>query len=268
MKTNKRVCSLLLAAFLCVGLLCLGGCKSADQIAAGVQSTAAIRDVVYNEAPEVVHSTVTVRGSGEVKTMPDTASIIFNVRTTNKDAVTAQTQNEEIVKALLAVLKTDGVAEKDVKTADISMYEQFDYSKSEPVLTGYEASNNVEVTIRKVENISTIIADALAAGVTSYNSLTFSVTDTMGDYDEALAAAVQDAARKAAVIAEAGGLELTGTMQIEEQSVSQPLRVVEVPATDAAANVAMKTDSGPSVSMGEVTTQAELVVTYEVQKTK
>ena len=64
MKTNKRVCSLLLAAFLCVGLLCLGGCKSAEQIAAGVQSTAAIRDVVYNEAPEVVHSTVTVRGSG------------------------------------------------------------------------------------------------------------------------------------------------------------------------------------------------------------
>ncbi len=269
MKTNKRMaCRSLLTLLLCVSLLCLSGCKSEEQIAAGVQSAAAIRDVVYNEAPEVVHSTITVTGSGEVKTMPDTASITFNVRATDKDAVTAQTQNEEIVKALLEVLKADGVAEKDVKTANISMYEQFDYSKNEPVLTGYEAANNVKVTIREVENISTIIAHALAAGVTSYDGLTFSVTDTAGDYDKALAAAVEDAQRKADAIAEAALLTLTGTMKIEEQSVSQPMRVVEMPATDGVANAKTTADAGPSVSTGEVTTQAQLVVTYEVQKAK
>ncbi|MDO5111494.1 MAG: SIMPL domain-containing protein [Clostridia bacterium] len=268
MKTNSMRRMAVVGALCASMLLLLGGCKSEEQIAAGVQSTTGIRDVVYNEAPEVVMSTIVVKGSGEIKTVPDTASITFNVRTKDKDAVTAQAQNEEIIQALLEVLKTDSIAEKDIKTANISMYEQFDYSKNEPVLTGYEASNNVKVTIRDVANISTIIADALTAGVTSYDGLTFSVTDTAGDYDKALAAAVEDAGRKAAAIAEAAGLELSGTMKIEEQSVSQPALYREAAAADGAMNESAAAGAGPSVSMGEVTTQAELVVTYEVQKAK
>ena len=44
-KTLLVICALAM-------LLGTGGCKSEEQIAQGVQSSAAIRDVVYNEAPE------------------------------------------------------------------------------------------------------------------------------------------------------------------------------------------------------------------------
>lgn len=246
-----------------VMLLLCAGCKSEEQIAQGVQSTSGIRDVVYNEAPEVVKRTIVVTGKGEITTVPDTANISFNINTKEKEATVAQSKNEEIVLALLATLQSDGIAEKDIRTASISLYEQYDYSKSEPVLTGYEASSRVEATIREVENLGAIIAHALEVGVTNYDGLSFSATDTQKAYGEALAAAVKDAQDKAETIASAAEKELTGLLTIEEQSISQSMaydsnsRMMDVAATDAAA-------SGSSISTGEIKTVASVTVTYEI----
>ena len=234
-------------------------CKSEEQIAEGVQSTSGIRDVVYNEAPEPVKNLIVVTGGGEVTTVPDTANISFNISTKEKEATVAQSSNEEIVKNLLTVLQGDGIAQKDIRTASISLYEQYDYSKSEPVLTGYEASSRVDVTVREVENISTIIADALDAGVTNYDGLSFSATDTQKAYDEALAQAVADAKRKAETIAAAAEKKLVALNRIEEQSISQPL-VRELTMTSETAADGAET----IISTGEIKTQASVLVTYEI----
>lgn len=253
---------LILAIAVLMALGCTA-CKSEEQIAQGVQSTTGIRDVIYNEAPEPVKRTIVVSGRGEITTVPDTANISFNISTKEKEAPAAQSKNEEIVLALLAALQSDGIAEKDIRTASISLYEQYDYSKSEPVLTGYEASSRVEATIREVENLGEIISHALEAGVTNYDGLSFSATDTEKAYDEALAAAVKDAREKAETVAAAAEKQLTGLITIEEQSVGQTaayeLRngVVEVPATDGVA-------SGNSISTGEIKTVANVTATYEI----
>ncbi len=259
MKTNR----IILALCLILALALTAGCKSEEQIAQGVQSSTGVRDVIYNEAPEPKLSTIVVGGSGEVKTVPDTASITFNITTKDKEATEAQAKNEEIVKELINTMLSDGIMEKDIRTASISLYEQYDYSKSEAVLTGYEASSRVELTIREVENIGAIIADALAVGVTNYDGLSFSATDTQTAYDAALADAVEDAQRKAEAIAAAAGRELVSIHTIEEQSVSQPV-FYETARSDAMASGIAAADSN-GISTGEVTTTARISVTYEIK---
>ncbi len=254
-KTLLVICALAM-------LLGTSGCKSEEQIAQGVQSSAAIRDVVYNEAPEVQKCTIVVNGSGEVKTVPDSATISFNITTKEKEATAAQAKNEEIVKLVIETMLSDGISEKDMKTAGLSLYEQYDYGKSEPVLTGYEASSRIELTIRDVENIGSIIADALAAGVTNYDGLSFSATDTDRAYEKALAAAVEDAQGKASAIAAAAERELVGILTIEEQSQGQPV-LYEIPATDSAKG--MNVGDANGISTGEVTTSAQIAVTYEIK---
>ncbi len=253
--------ALLLLCAACM-LFAAAGCKSEEQIAQGVQSTAAIRDVVYNEAPEVQKTIIAVNGNGEIKTVPDTANIVFNVTTKEKEATSAQAKNEEIVKLLIETMLADGIAQKDITTKGMSLYEQYDYSKSEPVLTGYEASSRVEITIREVENIGAIIADALAAGVTNYDGLSFSAMDTEQAYDKALEAAVTDAQRKAEAIAAAAGHELVGIMKIEEQSQGDPMVMYERAASTASGIAAENADG---ISTGEVTTRARILVTYEIK---
>lgn len=262
-RTTKRVLALTLCAMALLGLC---ACKSEEQISAAVQSASGVRDVIYNEAPEEKMHTIIVKGNGQAKVLPDTASITFNINTKDKEAQEAQAKNDQIVQALTSALQSDGVAQKDIKTQSISMHEQYDYSKDEPVLTGYQASNRVQVTVRKVEDLGTLIAHALEVGVTSYDSLNFAAADTAAGYDEALKAAVQDAERKAAVIAEAAGRPLVGIVTIEEQSVSQSVRY---DATNKMSNMVAEVaamDDGPEVSTGELTMEANIVVTYELEK--
>lgn len=262
MMRNNRPLALVCALLLL--LVPLTGCKSEEQIAEDVQSTAAIRDVVYNEAEEVLRHTIVVQGSGEVKTVPDSANITFSVSTKEKEATAAQAKNEETVNLVISTILSDGVLEKDVKTTGMSLHEQYDYSGSEPKLTGYEASSSIDVTIREVENLGSIIANALEAGVTNYYGLSFSATDTKGAYEEALKGAVRDAQAKGEAIAEAAEREILSIMSIEEQSVGQGL-VVEVPRTDAVMEAAASSNDVGGISTGEITTSARVKVTYEIQ---
>ena len=120
----------------------------------------------------------------------------------------------------------------------------------------------MEVTIREVENIGTIIADALAAGVTNYDGLSFSAMDTEQAYDAALEMAVADAQRKAEAIAGAAGRELVGIMKIEEQTKGDPMAIYERALSNASGIAA---DNADGISTGEITTNAGILVTYEIK---
>ncbi|WP_163362974.1 SIMPL domain-containing protein, partial [Klebsiella aerogenes] len=54
-----------------------------------------------------------------------------------------------------------GVAERDIQTATIGLSPQYRYAQNEPpVITGYQASNQVSVRFREVAKSGTIL-DAL-----------------------------------------------------------------------------------------------------------
>ena len=154
--------------------------------------------------PAVYAGTViSVTGTGEVSVTPDIARITVGVQTQGVDSATAGGENARKTDAVLKAIRALGVAEKDMQTEGYNIYPQFDYQKNPPVLTEYQVNNSVRITVRKMSDAGKILDAALKAGANVAGGITFDVSDPQKAQDEALTKAVQDATRKASLMARA-----------------------------------------------------------------
>lgn len=103
------------------------------------------------------------------------------------------------------------------------------YSPKEDLseITGYSASNNVQITTRMLENLSAIIDGSVASGANEISGISFSVSEEKQKqiHEKLLAQAVEDANSKAKRLAENLKVKILGvrTSSISETGFSQPL---------------------------------------------
>ncbi|MCE5342657.1 MAG: SIMPL domain-containing protein, partial [Eubacteriales bacterium] len=149
--------------------------------------------------------TVTAQGTAIVTVTPDQASFTAGVTTQDKTVAAAQSANSTAMQAVLTALKAQGVAEEDLQTAYYNISPVYDYSgnSSDQTVTGYSVSNSVTVTVHDLSLLPALLDAAAAAGGNETYGVDFSSTQYAKAYDQALAAAVQDALRKAALMAQA-----------------------------------------------------------------
>ena len=77
---------------------------------------------------------------------------------TKGEARDALTANSEAMTRILALLKTSGIAEKDIQTSNFSVQPRYDYSNnSQPRLTGYDVSNTVTVAVRQLSSLGAVL---------------------------------------------------------------------------------------------------------------
>jgi uncharacterized protein len=163
-------------------------------------------------------NTVTSGGSGTVSATPDQAIMSFGVSAQNANAKTAlDTVSSEAAKVTAAV-KGAGVADKDIQTANVSVYPQYDSSGKK--VTGYQASLSVQVTVRDLGSLSKVIDAASSAGSDSISGPTFSISEDSAYQDQATAKAVDDARRSAEAMAKAAGKQLGGVVSITSSNAS------------------------------------------------
>lgn len=91
---------------------------------------------------------ITVNGDGKVTVRPDTASLSLGVQATGRTATDALSQANISAAALIVALKAAGVLDDDIATSGLSIYPQ--YNPTGVAVTGYQASNNVTVTVRQI----------------------------------------------------------------------------------------------------------------------
>jgi len=72
-------------------------------------------------------NTITVSGEGEVFAVPDTATFSVTIQEEAKEVKDAQEVATKKSNDIIAYLKDEGIEEKDIKTADYSVYPQYDY---------------------------------------------------------------------------------------------------------------------------------------------
>lgn len=161
--------------------------------------TAAAQD---ESAPAVSNkSMISVAGTGEVMVTPDIARITVGVQTNGKDSAVAAAENATKIDAVIKAVRALGVAQKDVQTEGYGVYPQFDYQKQPPVLLGYQVSNSVRITVRKLSDAGKVLDAALKAGANVAGGIAFDISDPQKAHDEAMAKAVKDAVRKAKLMA-------------------------------------------------------------------
>jgi len=162
---------------------------------------------------------INVAGEGKVSGTPDTATVTLGVSTSDASAQNAMTRNAQEAAALMATLKSKGVAERDIQTTDLSLNPNFD---DKGRITGYNVSNTVTVTMHDIKNAGSII-DAAAAAVGNdvrLENVALSISNTSPLLAEARAAAVKDALAQGQQLAAAAGVKL-GTIRTIDDTGGQ-----------------------------------------------
>jgi uncharacterized protein YggE len=183
-------------------------------------------------APE---HTVTVSGSGEVSVAPDVADVVLGVQVTKPTVAEAQSAAANAMSAVIAAVKRDGVDAKDIVTVNLSLTPVYDYSASPAKLTGQQFTNVVKVTVHDINRVAAIVDDAVSAGATTIQGISFRVDNPKNVATQARQMAMQDARAKADALASSAGVAVKGVASITETASSTPIYYSSGAAMDKAA---------------------------------
>ena len=205
---------------------------------------------------------ISLSGHGEVRATPDLAYVTSGVVTQGATAAEALAANSKAMTDLFAALKESGIEDRDVQTSNFSVQPRYDFSNNQaPKMVGYDVSNNVTVTLRKVDTLGALLDRMVQSGSNQISGISFDVSKPDDAMDEARKLATEDATRKAKVYAKAMGIELGNVMQVSEGSAAQP-------PMPMVRSTMMKADAAPPVPMaaGEQTLAVDVNVIWEIKQ--
>lgn len=169
--------------------------------------------------PSTIFSAITVVGEGSARVEPDIAVANIGVQVANEDVRAASSEAQEIMEAVLAAIQEQGVAEEDIQTSGFSIFADFGPigpSGEQPQTPLYRVSNNVNATIRNLDQVAAVLDAAIAAGANNIFGVNFSVDDPTEAAFEARAEAIANAEIKAQDLAELTGLQLGNVVSVSE----------------------------------------------------
>ena len=203
-----------------------------------------------------------VSGTGEVTATPDVAILTLGVEAQETTVKAAQSEATVAMNAVVAALKTNGVADKDIQTQwySISPVTKWDDKTYEQITTSYSVTNMVTAKIRDISKIGTIIDAVTEAGgnFTRINGIGFTVEDPTAYNNQAREEAMQDAADKAQQLADLAGVTLGKAVYISESGGYVPSRY---PSVVYAAEGASGTTP---ISAGELEITVSVQVAYAI----
>lgn len=175
-------------------------------------------------AEETKAGSLTVTGTATVTLEPDYATLHLGVTTQAETMAAAQEQNATQMNALLDVLAGAGVAKEDLQTSHFNVNPVYNYemqsmsnsSGGSNDIVGFRVENSLQVTVRDLAGIGTLLDTAMQAGANQNYGLNFESSKSAEAYDKALAEAVGEAARKAGLLATASGKQLGDLQHLEE----------------------------------------------------
>jgi uncharacterized protein len=204
---------------------------------------------------------LTVTGSAQSILTPDIAYIYIGVHTENADAKTAISTNNTDTQKVINALKAAGVADKDLRTTNFSVYpNQQTGPNGESKGITYVVDNTVYVTVRDLTKMGDILDAAATAGANSISGIQFDVADKNTALSEARKNAINNARQLAQETAQAAGVNLGPIQSITYSSYNQP-----IPMFAGKGGVALDAASSVPVNPGQLTLSVDVTIVYEIQ---
>lgn len=217
-------------------------------------------------AGALAEGVLNVSGTGTVYMTADRVSATMGVTMTGEDVAEMQREVNATLNTICAALTEAGLEENEISTNSIYIYPQYDYSENVQKLVGYSISSSINVTTDDVDSIGEYIDAAFAAGANTFDSISFSATDTAEAKKQALEIAVQSAMEKAEVIANAVGGALGELKAVSEGDAGMYSNVYEDNAGDARVYAEKAiAGSGTSVHAAQISVTANVQLTYELR---
>lgn len=202
----------------------------------------------------------TVEGTGKVTAAPDVAVVNAGVTAQGASVKAVQDQLNKAQNALIDAVKKAGVDAKDIQTSNYNINPTYDFRSGSQRITGYQASSNVTIKVRKIDSANAVIDAATAAGANEVGGITFDVDDKTKAQNEAREKAVAEAKRKAEDAARIAGFKLGRVINYSENFGGEPRPVFMMAKTDSAAPEQAPTQVEPGTN--EITVTVSL--SYEI----
>jgi uncharacterized protein YggE len=204
---------------------------------------------------------IRVTGEVTIAARPDQARIDLGVITQAPTAQAAAAQNAQQLSTTLAELRKVIGSNADIKTISYSLTPNYRYPKDggTPTITGYTATNIVQVKTNDLAQVGRIIDAATQSGANTIHRLEFALKDEQAVQSQALSEAAAKAKAKAQAIASALGLKITRVLFVEE---SGPQILPRVYGETRAMAAAVQTPVEP----GTIDVRATVTLTVEVSQ--
>lgn len=238
--------------FAMLAALMLGG--------AALPTTAPAQSVTVNQA--ITGTKLDVSATGKVTRVPDIAIISAGVVTRATTAVAALQQNANRMERVRTALKRAGIEDRDIQTSNISLNPEYRYDRDQPPrLTGYTASNTVNVRFRDIRKSGEILDVLVAEGSNQINGPTLTIDKPEIALDEARAKAIAVGRARADLYARTLGMRVVRLLSVSETggyAVPPPMPVM-MRAEMAAGDASTKIDPG------EQEVQVTIAMSFELQ---
>jgi len=147
-------------------------------------SAATAQEVVA--ARPIAGTRLDITATGKASRVPDLAIISAGVVTRSATATGAIAENAARMERVRAALKRAGIEDRDIQTSSINLNPDYRYQDGQPpVLTGYQASNNVSIRFRDIRNSGKILDALVAQGANQINGPSLTIDKPEAPYDEA-----------------------------------------------------------------------------------
>jgi len=214
--------------------------------------------------------TISFTGKGELYVKPDVGMISFSVLTEKKTVAEAMSENTKKMNAVIASIKGEGVEEKDIKTTNFNISPHYEYYESSEitiwptpegkrVLVGYEISQTVQVKVRNLEKIGTIIQKSTDAGANDIGNLQFVIDKEEELKNQVKKEAIKNAKDKAKELSGLLGVNLVRIVDFSENAY--------VPVYYDSGVAALKEASlpaAPQIESGQNKIEVNVTITYEI----
>ena len=213
-------------------------------------------------------TTLTLSSFGEARTAPDQAVINMGVTITAPTAADALAQNRTRMTAVIAAIRAQGVAERDIQTSGLDVSPQYTYPGREggergpPRVTGYQVTNQVTVLVRDLNRLGQAVDAVVRSGANQINGISFGLQNVDARSDEARRQAVHNVQRKAELYAQATGLRLVRLVNLTESGGYTPPR----PMVEFARTASMDSAASTPVQAGEVQVRVDVTAVYELAR--
>ncbi|MGE5227063.1 MAG: SIMPL domain-containing protein [Planctomycetaceae bacterium] len=184
-------------------------------------------------AADTTQRTITVTGTATIHAQPDEAVVSLGVRTQAATAQAAMQQNAQKMTAVLDAMHKLGIGGADLATTNVALDPV--YSNGGNAVIGFQAMNQLEVTVHDMNAVGGVIDAAVAAGANLAGGITFQLSDRNQGVNDALAKAVQHARSKADAMAAAADATVGDVVTIQEGTTPTPVRYAVPQAAEGVA---------------------------------
>lgn len=208
---------------------------------------------------------ITVTGHAATEVLPDIAILSLAVMTERPTAEAAAAQNAKAAQAVIDDLKSQGIAEKDIKTDSVTLMPVYDEQHdgggrvTKRVLRGYQARNGLTVRIHAIDKAGMIASRLVDKGANEFQGISFDSDHKQEAYDRLRGEAVKDALRQAKAYVAPLGLHLGRVLEILPVGSPMPR-----PYFKAAAMLGRSEAANIPVQPGTLPLDAQVQVTWEL----